>query len=199
MNLAKPLVDRPSLLRHDEIRSVFHEFGHAVHNLISKVKYAVFHGTSAARDFVEIPSIMLENWVWDPSLIKKLGSHYSYLSEDYLKFWKSNNNNSNSTQPSKTLDDTLIQSLIQTRHTDGVMGVLKQCHIAEFDIAIHSQKSRHDVEALNLSSKWNQLQKEITLLDGPEADGEGWEWGHGSARFGLLVRGYEAGYCSYPL
>lgn len=121
------------------------------------------------------------------------------MSEDYLKFWKSSNNDLNAEQPSKTLEDALIQSLVQTRHTDGVIGVLKQCHIAEFDIAIHSQNRRHDVEALNPSSKWNQLQKEITLLDGPEADGEGWERGHGSARFGLLVRGYEAGYYSYPL
>ncbi|GAM38564.1 hypothetical protein TCE0_033r09383 [Talaromyces pinophilus] len=177
---------------------LFHEFGHAVHNLVSRVKYAIFHGTSTARDFVEIPSIMLENWWWEPSLIKNLGNHYSYLSDEYLNFWK-NSNDANTEQPHRTIDSTLIHNLIQTRHTDGVIGVLKQCHIAEFDIAIHSQKTHHDVELLNLSSKWNQLQKEVTLLSGPEADGEGWDWGHGSARFGLLVRGYEAGYYSYPL
>lgn len=199
MNLPKPSANQPSLLKHDEIRSLFHEFGHAVHNLVSKTKYAVLHGTSVARDFVEIPSLMLENWMWDPSVIQKLGSHYSYVSDDYLKFWRTHGNTADVEQPSRTLDDTLVQSLIHTRHADGVIGVLKQCHIAEFDIAIHSQKTRKDIESLNLSVIWNQLQKEITLLSGPEADGEGWEWGHGSARFGLLVRGYEAGYYSYPL
>lgn len=199
MNLAKPLADRPSLLRHGEIRSLFHGFGHAVHNLVSKVKYAAFHGTSTARDFVENPSIMLETLVWDPSLISKPAKHCSYLSENYLKFWKVIQNDSNAKQPSKTLDNSLVQTLIQTRHTDGVIGLLKQCHIAGFDIPIHSQKTREDVEALNLSVMCNHLQKEITLLSGPEADGEGWEWGHGSARFGLIVRGYEAGYYSYPL
>lgn len=198
MNLAKPSPDRPSLLNQDEIRSLFHEFGHVVHNLVSRVKYAIFHGTSTARDFVEIPSIMLENWLWEPSLIKILGNHYSYLSDEYLNFWE-NSNDANTEQPHRSIDNTLIHNLIQTRHTDGVIGILKQCHIAEFDIAIHSQKTRQDVELLNLSSKWNQLQKEVTLLNGPEADGEGWDWGHGSARFGLLVRGYEAGYYSYPL
>ena len=65
-NLAKPTPDRPALMRHDDVVTFFHEMGHAFHGLISRTQFGRFHGTSVARDFVEAPSQMLENW-WVPS------------------------------------------------------------------------------------------------------------------------------------
>jgi Zn-dependent oligopeptidase len=61
-NLAKPTPERPALMRHDDVTTFFHEMGHVFHGLLSRTKYARFHGTSVARDFVEAPSQMLENW-----------------------------------------------------------------------------------------------------------------------------------------
>ncbi|KAL1985256.1 hypothetical protein VTN96DRAFT_8055 [Rasamsonia emersonii] len=117
MNLPKPLPHKPSLLRHDEIRSLFHELGHAVHNLVSRVRYAVFHGTFVARDFVEIPSIMLENWWWTPAVVQELGYHYSYVSDGNFA-------TSPQERPPERLDDETIRNPLQTRHLDSALGVL---------------------------------------------------------------------------
>jgi Zn-dependent oligopeptidase len=61
-NLAKSTPDRPALMRHDDVTTFFHEMGHVFHGLLSRTRYARFHGTAVARDFVEAPSQMLENW-----------------------------------------------------------------------------------------------------------------------------------------
>jgi len=50
--------------------------------------YSAFHGSHVARDFIEIPNIMLENWIWVPEVLKKLGRHYSYLCGPYYEFWR---------------------------------------------------------------------------------------------------------------
>ena len=61
-NLAKSTPDRPALMRHDDVVTFFHEMGHVFHGLLSRTQFSRFHGTSVARDFVEAPSQMLENW-----------------------------------------------------------------------------------------------------------------------------------------
>jgi Zn-dependent oligopeptidase len=61
-NLAKPTPERPALMQHNDVTTFFHEMGHVFHGLLSRTRYARFHGTSVARDFVEAPSQMLENW-----------------------------------------------------------------------------------------------------------------------------------------
>ena len=59
-----------------DVVTFFHEMGHVFHGLLSRKKYARFHGTSVARDFVEAPSQMLENWCWEPRVLEKMSSHY---------------------------------------------------------------------------------------------------------------------------
>lgn len=54
----------------------FHEMGHVFHGLLARTKYQMFHGTSVARDFVEAPSQMLENWCWEPKVLAMMSSHY---------------------------------------------------------------------------------------------------------------------------
>jgi thimet oligopeptidase len=75
-NFTKPTEDKPSLLPHDEVETLFHEFGHGLHNLLSEAHYAQFSGTSVERDFVEAPSQMFENWVWDPGVLSTFARHY---------------------------------------------------------------------------------------------------------------------------
>jgi len=75
-NFAKPGKNRPSLLSHEEVETFFHEFGHVMHEMLTVAKYAFHAGTSVARDFVELPSQMLEYWVWDQEMLKILSGHF---------------------------------------------------------------------------------------------------------------------------
>ncbi|PRD48864.1 M3 family metallopeptidase [Sphingobacterium haloxyli] len=75
-NFTKPVGDEPALLTFDEATTLFHEFGHALHGLLSNVKYRSLAGTSVSRDFVELPSQVMENWAADPAVLKTYAKHY---------------------------------------------------------------------------------------------------------------------------
>lgn len=75
-NFTKPTPTTPSLLPHDEVETFFHEFGHGLHQMLTNTKYGRFSGTAVARDFVEAPSQMMENWVWNASVLKTFAKHY---------------------------------------------------------------------------------------------------------------------------
>ena len=75
-NFTKPVGDTPALLTFDEASTLFHEFGHALHGLLSDVTYRSLSGTSVSRDFVELPSQVMENWAADPAVLKEYAKHY---------------------------------------------------------------------------------------------------------------------------
>ena len=75
-NFTKPTANEPSLLSLDEVQTLFHEFGHALHGLLSNVKYSSISGTSVKRDFVELPSQIMENWALEPEMLKIYAKHY---------------------------------------------------------------------------------------------------------------------------
>ena len=75
-NFTKPTADKPSLLSIDEVSTMFHEFGHALHGLLSNCNYISISGTSVPRDFVELPSQIMENWATHPEVMKIYAKHY---------------------------------------------------------------------------------------------------------------------------
>ncbi len=75
-NFPKSTKTKPSLLKRQNVTTFFHEFGHAIHSLLGRTKLASVAGTNVKRDFVEMPSQMLEEWMWDKEMIKKVSSHY---------------------------------------------------------------------------------------------------------------------------
>ncbi|NWF88470.1 MAG: M3 family metallopeptidase [Ignavibacteriaceae bacterium] len=75
-NFSKPTTDKPSLLSLDEVNTLFHEFGHALHGILSKSSYPSVTGTSVPRDFVELPSQIMENWALHPEVLRMYAKHY---------------------------------------------------------------------------------------------------------------------------
>lgn len=194
-NFSKPTPKKPSLLKHDEVVTLFHELGHGIHDLVSKTIYSRFHGTNTVRDFVEAPSQMLENWCWTPSQLKSLSKHYSTMSPEYLKEWQEHN--SGKSQPPEQIPDDVIENLIRTKHVNDALFNLRQLHFGIFDMTVHQPESHDAIEKLPVSATYNSLRKEISQLEGPEVLGQGNEWGHGEATFGHLIGGYDAGYYGY--
>ena len=175
-NFSKPTPTKPSLLKHDEVVTLFHELGHGIHDLAGRTQYSRFHGTSTVRDFVEAPSQMLENWCWSPPQIKALSSHY---------------------ETGKPIPDRLVEKLVATKHVNDALFNLRQLHFGIFDMAVHAPESHAALEAMDLSSTYNDLRAQIAGLKGPEAEGEPSNWGNGQACFGHLIGGYDAGYYGY--
>ncbi len=75
-NFTPGVGDQPSLMSHDEVETIFHEFGHCMHTILTRAKYQVFAGGNVPRDFVEAPSQMFENWVWDPAVLRSFAVDY---------------------------------------------------------------------------------------------------------------------------
>ena len=175
-NFSKPTPKKPSLLKHYELVTLFHELGHGIHDLVSMTIYSRFHGTSTVHDFVEAPSQMLENWCWTPSQLKALSHHYSYLSPEYEAAYLEQAKNQTA-KPDLKLPDQLIDNLVKTKHVNDALYNLHQLHFGIFDMKVHEPASHAEVEAIKITELYNSLRKEITQLDGPEVLGEGFDWG----------------------
>ncbi|KAI4123914.1 MAG: hypothetical protein LQ338_005061 [Usnochroma carphineum] len=174
-NFSKPTPKKPSLLKHDEVVTLFHELGHGIHDLVSKTIYSRFHGTNTVRDFVEAPSQMLENWCWTPSQLKALSCHYSSLSPEYEAAWKEKAQGKS--KPDPKLPGELIQNLIKTKHVNDALFNLRQLHFGIFDMTVHEPESHEQLKGYDIPELYNRLRKEISGLDGPEDLGEGYKWG----------------------
>ncbi|KAL9611560.1 MAG: hypothetical protein Q9167_003807 [Letrouitia subvulpina] len=195
-NFSKPTPKKPSLLKHDEVVTLFHELGHGIHDLVARTLYSRFHGTNTVRDFVEAPSQMLENWCWTPSQLKALSHHYSSLSPEYEAAWRENAGPQEQ-RPEPQLPDELIENLIKTKHVNDALFNLRQLHFGIFDMTVHEPKSHEEAEGFDMPELFNRLRKEISGLNGPEDLGQGFKWGNGQATFGHLIGGYDAGYYGY--
>ena len=204
MNFPTPTATKPSLLKHEELRRLFHELGHGIHSLVSKTRYSRFHGTSVDRDFVEAPSMMFENFFWTGRHMKELSYHYSYLSPEYLASWKASRSQEEKeggevAQPPLQISEGVIERLVKTKHVNGALVNLLKTFQSMFDMAVHGAESHEWVENVDLQVLFNKMRAEITGLAGPEVDGEGFAWGNGYAVFRAIVGKYDAGYYTYLL
>ncbi|MCJ1391623.1 hypothetical protein MMC18_004487 [Xylographa bjoerkii] len=200
INFPHPTSTIPSLLKHEELRRLFHEIGHAIHNLVSKTKCSRFHGTSVDRDFVEAPAMLFEKFLWTSRHVKELSYHYSYLSPEYFESWKASQPSQEAlTQPPAQLPDQLIEQLVKTEHVNGALNSMWKAWHASFDMAVHTPRSHGEILEMDFQVLFNKLRAEITGLAGPEALGQGFDWGNGFAVFRAIMSGYDAGYYVYLL
>jgi len=137
-NFNKPSPEIPSLLKHDEVETLFHEFGHVTHNLFTRAKYGSFSGTKVFRDFVEVPSTLLENWAWNPVVLKRVSGHFK--------------------NPDEKIPDDLIKKLIEGRNIDSGIVHLRQVFFSKLDIVYHTSEPKNTTET------YEKLMKSIMLI-----------------------------------
>ncbi|KAI7903245.1 uncharacterized protein BX663DRAFT_507971 [Cokeromyces recurvatus] len=142
-NFTKPTAEKPSLLKHDEVVTLFHELGHVMHHLCSRTKYARFHGTSVEGDFVEAPSQMLENWCYDPKSLKYLSAHF---------------------ETGEPISDEIIERIVKAKNVDAAMLNLRQLFFGIYDMTIHTAED----ENVDTTKVYNDLRKKISLISAPE-------------------------------
>ncbi|MFM8316222.1 MAG: M3 family metallopeptidase, partial [Deltaproteobacteria bacterium] len=125
-NFNPPSPENPSLLPHTDVETLFHEFGHIMHQTLTQARFATFSGTSVKTDFVEAPSQMLENWVWKKETLQKLSGHYKDHSQKL---------------PTETIDKMIKAKLLNVGlHT------LRQLAFATIDLDYHTSTSVDSTE-----------------------------------------------------
>ncbi|EKD18132.1 uncharacterized protein L3040_007689 [Drepanopeziza brunnea f. sp. 'multigermtubi'] len=196
MSVQQPTLSKPTLVRHKVIVTMFHELGHGIHALVGRTRFAETSGTRVAKDFVELPSRMLENFCWDPVILQRLSRHYSHLSPEYMKTWKCENPTEQ--EPPEKAPLELLKKLTATNKVTLAPLTQRQLSFASFDMAVHSVSS-DEAKTLDPGETYNRLRREITGLYGPELGPEGYRWGFGHSRFSHMFGGYDAGYYTYVI
>ncbi len=120
-NFTKPTESSPSLLRHTEVVTLFHEFGHILHQTLTTSRYSRFSGTRVERDFVEAPSQMLEHWCWQPDMLSSFSRHH---------------------ETGDPLPASLISRMMEAKHTSSAIATLRQVYFSRLDLAYHSESGR---------------------------------------------------------
>lgn len=113
----------PSLLEHSEVETLFHEFGHVLQMSMATSKYATLTGDNVAWDYIEAHSQLLENWAWQPQVLKKISAHY---------------------KTGETLPDGLIPSLVKSKNVGVAVAFLRQNFLGQYDLALHTADKRVD-------------------------------------------------------
>jgi thimet oligopeptidase len=133
-NFPPPQPDKPSLLSHDEVETVFHEFGHAMHTILTRAKYSRFAGTSVPQDFVEAPSQMLENWPWDKKVLDSFAADYR--------------------DPSKKIPQEILAQLKAARLATEATRYRRQLSFGLMDLTLHTQiHAKNAADVLPLANK----------------------------------------------
>jgi peptidyl-dipeptidase Dcp len=166
-NFTKPTTDKPSLLTFDEVSTVFHEFGHALHSLLSKCKYRSLSGTNVYWDFVELPSQIMENWVLEKESLDLFASHYETKEKIPAAL-------------AKKIKDS-------SKFLAGYMS-LRQVTFALLDMAWHTTEHSQIKDYVQFE---NNILKDLQVL--PKVDGINFSCGFSH----IFAGGYSAGYYSY--
>ncbi|MBR5395097.1 MAG: peptidase M3 [Bacteroidaceae bacterium] len=167
MNLTKPTEEKPSLLTLSEVETFLHEFGHALHSIFSKVHYKAQSGTNVLRDFVELPSQLMENFAVEPEFLHTFANHY---------------------ETGEPLPDELIERIRQSRNFHCGYACIRQLSFCMLDMAYHTLTEPLTEDILDFESKaWSRTQ----LLPAVPDTNMSVQFSH------IMSGGYAAGYYSY--
>ncbi|MQP52606.1 MULTISPECIES: M3 family metallopeptidase [unclassified Flavobacterium] len=166
-NFTKPTENAPALLTFDEVSTFFHEFGHALHGLLSNVTYESLAGTSVPRDFVELPSQIMENWASEPEVMRMYAKHY---------------------KTGEVIPDALIEKMQKAGTFDQGFITTEYLAASLLDMAYHTQKSAITIDAETFEkTAMNKINLPATIISRYRST----YFNH------IFAGGYSAGYYSY--
>ena len=166
-NFTKPTADAPSLITHDEFTTFLHEFGHALHGIFAQGRYGSLTGTSVSRDFVELPSQIMENWAFEPEYLNSFAKHY---------------------QTGEPIPAELIEKVVAAKNYLAGYGQVRQLHFGYLDMAWHTLK---EVPAMSTLEFEQQTLAPYAVMPAVEGTGFSTSFSH------IFSGGYSAGYYSY--
>ena len=166
-NFTKPTADSPSLITHDELTTFLHEFGHALHGIMAKGRYASLTGTSVSRDFVELPSQIMENWAYEPEYLNSFAKHY---------------------QTGEPIPAELIEKIVAAKNYLAAYGQVRQLHFGYLDMAWHSLK---ELPAMGTVEFEQSVLAPWAVMPAAEGAAFSGSFSH------IFSGGYSAGYYSY--
>lgn len=171
-NFTKPTAERPSLLLHDEVVTLFHEFGHILHQTLTKAETARFSGTSTERDFVEAPSQIMEHWCWRPEVLTRFARHHV---------------------TGEPIPTELVDQLVAARDLNVAVANLRQVQFGILDMGLHGPRRAEDGTTADGGRDLDAILRRaeaVALFDHVEGT-------FMPASFGHLLGGYDAGYYGY--
>lgn len=139
-SFTKPVGDTPSLLTLDEVETLFHEFGHGLHGLLTKCNYAGISGTNVVRDFVELPSQIMEHWATEPEVLKMYAKHY---------------------KTGESMPDSLINKLLKQKTFNQGFMTTELLAAAILDMNLHNLK---DVKGLDVVAYETEAMNKLGLI-----------------------------------
>ena len=166
-NFSKPTANDPSLLTHDELETFQHEFGHALHGMLAESRYGSQAGTNVSRDFVELPSQIMENWAYEPEYLEGFAKHY---------------------KTGEVIPAEMIQKIVAAKNYLAAYSQLRQLHFGILDMNWHEQKTITDKGTVEFEKA--VLAPYMVL---PETEGTSIS----TSITHLFSGGYAAGYYSY--
>jgi Zn-dependent oligopeptidase len=143
-NLPKPLPDRPALLDHQDVVTLFHEFGHVLHATLTRAELVRFSGGETEGDFVEAPSQILEHWAWEPDVLARFARHHA---------------------TGEPIPRALVERLVASRDLDVALRTLRQCYLGILDLDLHGPEEERDIAAIDRAAfaAWGLPYHEGTL------------------------------------
>lgn len=166
-NFSKPTADAPSLLTHDELTTFLHEFGHSLHGMMAEGRYGSMTGTSVARDFVELPSQIMENWAFEPEYLSGFAKHY---------------------QTGEVIPQELIDKIVATKNYLAAYSQVRQLDFGTLDMAWHN---RSEMPAEGTAEFEKAVLKTSALMPQVAETCQSTSFSH------IFTGGYSAGYYSY--
>ena len=168
-NFTPPVSGKPSLLTHDEVLTLFHEFGHGLHHMLTLVDYAGVAGINGVPwDAVELPSQFLENWCWERESLDLFARHH---------------------QTGQQLPVELFEKMQQARTYHTGMHMVRQLELALFDFRLHNERRGHDTD--DIQALLDEVRQDVAVVKAPPDN----RFQHGFAH--IFAGGYAAGYYSY--